>query len=299
MQQREIAGNRQLFYDRFFRSLFIFCAVFITLVIVSIIVFLAKQGLSTFRDVSPLEFHFSTRWLPPEHFGAFTFIFGSLAVTGLAVLIGGPLGLAGAIFMSKVAPAWMRSLMRPATDLFVGIPSVVYGWIGLTVFRPLIQHHVGGAGFGLFLAGIILAIMILPTVISVSEDALRALPLRFEMASYALGATRWQTIWRVLLPAALPGLVTAIILAMARAIGETMAVAMVIGNSPLFPHSLFVPTATLTTEIVLEMGNTPFGSTWNNALFYMAFTLLLVSLLLIGIIRFVVQRRTAYGQTDM
>ncbi|MEW5761663.1 MAG: phosphate ABC transporter permease subunit PstC [Bacillota bacterium] len=296
MSKRDGYAKRQWFYDRFFRSLFVLSAAFVTLVVVAIIIFLARQGLSTFREVSPLVFHFSTRWAPPEHFGALTFIFGSVAVTGLAVLIGGPLGLAGAVFMAKLAPAWARSIMRPATDLFVGIPSVVYGWIGLSVFRPVIQEYAGGAGFGLFLAGIILAIMILPTVISVSEDALRALPLRFEMASYALGATRWQTIWRVLLPAALPGLVTAIILAMARAIGETMAVSMLIGNSPLFPRSLFVPTATLTTEIVLEMGNTPFGSTWNNALFYMAFILLVISLALIGIIRFVIQRRAVYGQ---
>lgn len=285
--------KNQLTYDRFFRYVFIISALLVGLIIFSIILFVARQGLQTFQEVSVWQFHFSAVWDPPDRFGAFPFIFGSVAVTGLAILLGGPLGLAGAIFMAKIAPRWMRELMRPATDLFVGIPSVVYGWVGLTVFMPVISKYTGGPGFGLFLAGVILAIMILPTVISISEDALRAVPSSLEEGSYALGANRWETIYRVLIPAALPGLVTAVIMGMARAIGETMAVAMVIGNSPRLADSLFGPTATLTTEIILNMGQTPFGSTWNNALFYMAFTLLMISLFMILLIRFVVNRRLA------
>lgn len=278
-------------YDRFFRYLFLASAIMVSIVILSIMLFVAKQGLQTFTVVSPGEFFFSTKWVPPQYFGAFTFIFGSFAVTGLALFLGGPLGLASAIFMAKIAPRKVREFMRPATDLFVGIPSVVYGWIGLTIFRPSIQKYSGESGYGLLLAGIILGIMILPTVISISEDSLRALPRTLEEASYALGATRWQTIWRVLVPAAIPGLVSAVILAMARAIGETMAVQMVIGNSSKFPLSLFTPTSTLTSEIVLDMGNTPFGSTWNNALFLMALTLLILSLFMILLVRLVVARR--------
>jgi phosphate transport system permease protein len=284
-------GSRSQFYDRFFLWLFVVAAVLVAAVVMAIIAIVAKQGFQTFGSVNPLELHFSTNWAPPEHFGALSFIVGSLAITFLAIVLGGPLGLAGAIFLAKVAPQSVRQVMRPATDLFVGIPSVVYGFIGLTVLKPVLQKIFGGSGFGLLLAGLILGIMILPTVISISEDAIRSVPRRLEMASYALGATRLQTIARVLVPAALPGIVTAFILAMARAIGETMAVAMLIGNAPQMPKSLFTPTATLTTEIVLEMGNTPFGSPWNNALFYMAFILLAISLGMILLIRLVVQRR--------
>ncbi|MGQ9531194.1 MAG: phosphate ABC transporter permease subunit PstC [Desulfotomaculales bacterium] len=282
-----------LWYDRFFRYVFVASAVLVGLIIFAVIFFVARQGFLTFTAVSPWEFLFTTNWNPPADYGAFTFVFGSFAVTLLAVCFGGPLGLAGAVFLAKVAPEWVRESLRPATDLFVGIPSVVYGWIGLTVFVPFVREHVGGAGFGLLVAGIILGIMILPTVISVSEDSLRAVSPALEEASYGLGATRWQTLSRVVLPAAAPGLVTAVILGMARAIGEAMAVQMVIGNSPQFPRSLVTPTATLTSEIVLEMGNTPFGSTWNNALFFMAFTLLVLSLAMILVIRLVVRHRGA------
>lgn len=274
------------YFDKFHRFCFTACAVVVMLTILFIVIFISLQGLSTFRDVSVVEFLTSSRWAPEEHFGAFSFIFGSIAVTALALLFGGPLGLAGAIFMAKVAPPRIKAIMRPATDVFVGIPSVVYGWVGLTVFVDLIRVLTGaGTGYGLLASGLILGIMILPTVISISADSLQALPNSLEEASYALGATRWQTIRGVLLPAALPGLLTALILATARAIGETMAVQMVIGNSPQLARSLIGPTATLTSEIVMEMGNTPYGSTWNNALFAMALVLLLVSLALILIIR--------------
>jgi phosphate transport system permease protein len=184
--------------------------------------------------------------------------------------------------------------MRPATELFAGIPSVVYGYVGLTVIVDLIRRGTGSStGYGMLAGGVVLAIMILPTVISISEDTLRSLPDSYEEASLALGATRWQTIWKVLLPAAAPGVVTAMILGIARAIGETMAVQMVIGNSPLFPSSLINPTSTLTSNIVMEMGNTPFGSTWNNALFMMSLILLLISLLLIVLVRTAVRRGEA------
>ncbi|MDR3559984.1 MAG: phosphate ABC transporter permease subunit PstC [Negativicutes bacterium] len=277
----------KLLYDRYIRYLFITCAVLMTVIIVAIIVFIGQQGLQTFTAVSPIEFFFHSKWDPSEgHFGAFSFISGSLLATGLAILLGAPLGLAGAIFMAKIAPPWLREIMRPATDLYVAIPSVVYGYVGLTIMVPFIRNyfHVN-TGFGLLASSVILAIMILPTIISISEDAIRAVPRPLEEASLALGATRWQTISKVLVPAAMPGILTSIILAMARAVGETMAVQMVIGNTPLLAKSLFTPTATLTSEIVVEMGNTPFGSAWGNSLFLMALVLLLVSLFMIVAIR--------------
>lgn len=280
--------NSLVYYnDRLMRYLFIASAVLVSLIILSIIWFVGNQGLATFREASFVEFFTSTKWSPDNgKFGALTFITGSLATTFIAILIGGPLGLAGAIFLAKVAPPAVRSIMRPATELFAGIPSVVYGYVGITVIVDIIRRTSGSTtGFGLLASGIVLSIMILPTIISITEDTLRSLPDTYEEASLALGATRWQTIWRVLVPAASPGILTAIILAMARAIGETMAVQMVIGNSPRFPDSLFSPTSTLTSNIVMEMGNTPFGSTWNNALFMMSLILLLISLVLIILVR--------------
>lgn len=283
------------FNDRMMRYLFIASAILVSLIIVSILWFVGNQGLATFREASIVEFFTSSKWSPDTgKFGALTFITGSIATTFIAILIGGPLGLAGAVFLAKIAPPWMRSIMRPATELFAGIPSVVYGYVGITVIVDLIRKTTGSAtGFGLLASGIVLSIMILPTVISITEDTLRSLPDTYEEASLALGATRWQTIWRVLVPAASPGILTALILAMARAIGETMAVQMVIGNSPKFPNSLVNPTSTLTSNIVMEMGNTPFGSTWNNALFMMSLILLLISLTLIILVRVAARRGAA------
>ena len=283
------------FNDRLSRYLFISSAVLVSLIILCIIWFVGVQGLSTFRQVSVIEFFTSSKWNPDiGQFGALTFIAGSIGTTLIAILLGGPLGLAGAVFLAEIAPAGVRSLMRPATDLFAGIPSVVYGYVGLTVIVGFIRRSTHSAtGYGVLAAGIVLAIMILPTVISLSEDALRTLPGTYKEASLALGATRWQTIRRVLVPAASPGILTAIILAMARAIGETMAVQMVIGNSPRFPGSLITPTSTLTSDIVMEMGNTPFGSTWNNGLFMMSFILLIIALILIILVRTAVRRGAA------
>ena len=291
--QRE--HQRKLLYDRYVRYLFIASAFLMTLIIMSIIVFIGQQGLATFREVTPWEFFLNLKWDPTEdRYGALSFISGSLFVTLLAILFGAPLGLAGAVFMAKIAPEWLREIMRPATDLYVAIPSVVYGYVGLTVLVPFIREffHVN-TGFGLLAAALILAIMILPTIISISEDALRSVPKTLEEASLALGATRWQTTARVLLPSALPGILTAIILAMARAIGETMAVQMVIGNTPQLAKSLFTPTSTLPSEIVVEMGNTPFDSAWGNSLFLMALVLLGISLLMILLIRQIAARRMA------
>ncbi|MFC4966352.1 phosphate ABC transporter permease subunit PstC [Paenibacillus sp. GCM10023248] len=277
--------------DSIMRWLFVTSAALVSAIIFSIIVFVGMQGLKTFQGVSPLEFFFSTDWTPGQNkFGAFPFLYSTLLMTLVAVVISVPLALSGALFMAKIAPKWMREIMRPATDLFVGIPSVVYGLIGMTVIVPALGKLTNGVGYGILPAAIILAIMILPTILSISEDAIRALPSRLEEASLALGATRWQTMWRVLLPAARPGILTAIILGMGRAIGETMAVFMVIGNSPQMPKSLLDSTTVLTTAIVKDMGNTNYGSTWNNALYLMALLLLVISLALILIIRIVAKR---------
>lgn len=284
-----------LMYDKYVRYLFIVSAALMAIIIFSIIFFVGKQGLLTFTQVNPLEFFFGSKWDPMDNkFGAASFIIGSVVVTVVAICIGTPLGLAGAVFMAKIAPKWLREIMRPATDLYVAIPSVVYGYVGLMVLVPFLREFFNvTTGFGILAASIILGIMILPTIISICEDAIRSVPKSLEEASLALGATRWQTLWNVVLPAALPGILTAIILAMARAIGETMAVQMLIGNTPLIPTSLFMPTSALTSNIVVEMGNTPFGSAWGNSLFLMALVLLLISLGMILLIRRIGARRVA------
>lgn len=285
--------KKRKFFDALSKKIFICCALFMAAMVFAIIVFVGQQGLQTFLKVSAVEFFFSSEWDPFDNrYGALSFITGSFFVTALATLFGAPLGIAGAVFMVKLAPKRLYSIMKPAVGLYMAIPSVVYGYIGLIVIVPAVREIFGvPSGFGLFSAAFILGIMILPTVISISEDAIKAVPAPLEEGSLAMGATFWQTTWNITLPAALPGLLTAIILGMARAIGETMAVQMVIGNAPKIATSLFTPTSTLPSGIVIEMGNTAFGSAWSNALFLMAFVLLLVSLLMIVLIRKIAERK--------
>jgi phosphate transport system permease protein len=272
--------------DRWIQTIFASCAVIVSAVIVSIVTFVGFTGVQTFGEVAPFELLFSTDWSPAEgKFGIMAFWLGTIVLSGLALALAVPIGVAGAVFMAKIAPGWMREILRPATDLFVGIPSVVYGFLGLTVLVPLLRQLTGGIGYGILPAAIVLAVMIFPTILSISEDTLRALPKPWEEASYALGATRWQTIRRTLLPAARSGMATGAVLGLGRAIGETMAVLMVIGNAPQLPKSLLDPATVLTTAIVKDMPFTSYGSTWNHVLYLMALLLLLVSLGMIIAIR--------------
>ncbi|TLS36305.1 phosphate ABC transporter permease subunit PstC [Pseudalkalibacillus caeni] len=263
---------------------------------IAITLFLTSKGLQTFiaNGVSPIEFLTSTNWRPTDEnpvYGAVPFIFGSFAVTLLAALFAAPLGIGSAIFMTEIARKWGQKFLQPVIEILVGIPSVVYGFIGLTVIVPFIRDHIGGLGFGLLAGTIVVGIMILPTVTSIAADAMRSLPQNLRDASYAIGATRWQTIYRVLIPAALPSLLTAIVLGMARAFGEALAVQMVIGNARNLPDSLVEPAATLTTIITLNMGHTTFGSVENNVLWSLGLILLVMSYIFIVIIRFLSARR--------
>jgi phosphate transport system permease protein len=271
-------------------------AVFVIIAMAAVLGYLALEGTRLFLHdhISPLTFLFSTNFAPDERQpGAFVFIVGSLAITLFAVVFGGPFGIAVGVFLSQLAPKAVASFLKPAIEILVGIPSVVYGWLGLTLLAPLIREHLGSlTGFGLLTAAIVLSIMILPTVISLSEDALRSVPDVLREGSMALGATRWQTIFHVLLPAARSGLTVAIILGIARAIGETLAVQMVIGNAAILPKGLFSPTAALTTEIVTDMGSAPTGSVLYHALFSMAFLLLLIAMGLILAVRMALRRST-------
>lgn len=274
-----------------------FCAFLMIAVSIAITIFLGIKGLQSFivNGVSPIEFLTSINWNPTAEnpqYGALPFIFGSIAVTLLSALIAAPLGIAGAIFMTEIAPAWGRKILQPVIELLVGIPSVVYGFIGLTVLVPFIgQFKSSGSGHSLLAGTIVLSIMILPTVTSIATDAMGSLPKSLREGSYALGATRWQTIRRVLVPAALPTLMTAVVLGMARAFGEALAVQMVIGNTRNLPESIMDTAGTLTTIITLNMGHTTYGSVENNTLWSMGLVLLVVSFMFILIIRYLSSRR--------
>ncbi len=270
-----------------------FFGIFLIILTVCLVFFIASKGLTTFfvNHRSPLEFLFSTEWKPERELekggpaiGSLIFIFGSISISLLALLISSPFGISTAVFMSEISPKLGKKLLQPAVEIFVGIPSVVYGWVGLSLLVPFIRKSFGGLGFSLLAGALVLAVMIFPTITSISVDSLRSLPQDFKEASYALGATRWQTIRRVLLPAALPGVLTGIVLGLARAFGEALAVQMVIGNSLRIPGSLLDSTINLTSIITMDMGNTAMGTPWNNALWSMALLLLIISFLFIVII---------------
>jgi phosphate transport system permease protein len=215
--------------------------------------FVIQQGIPALRSIGILKFLFGTVWRPGiGEFGILPMIIGSVYVTIGALLLSAPLGVACAIFLAEVAPYHVRNVVRSAVELLVGIPSVVYGLVGMVVLVPLIRE-IGGNGYSVLAAIIVLTVMVLPTVISISEDSLRRVPVCYREGALALGATKWQTIWHVMLPVARSGIVAAVILGMGRAIGETMAMIMVIGNSILMPGSPLAPARTLTGNIAVEI----------------------------------------------
>ncbi len=209
--------------------------------------FMWKKGLFSFL--------LGERWYPSRgEFGILSMIVGSFWVTIGALIIGVPLGLACALFLSELTPPLVGTIFRPAIQLLAAIPSVIYGFWGLMVVVPLIREYLGGPGLSVLAGSLVLGIMILPTIISISEDSLRALPRSFKEGALSLGATQWQTIWRVLIPAARSGIGASIILGMGRAIGETMAMIMILGNAVQMPESILSSARTLTTNIGIEMG---------------------------------------------
>jgi phosphate transport system permease protein len=240
--------------ERILARLFFLLALSALGILVVITVFIFKEGLPIIFKVGPGHFLLGSKWIPSkELYQIWPMIVGSFWVTLGALIIGVPLGLGCAIFLVEFCPQPLTILMRPAVQLLAGIPSVIYGMWGLVVIVPYIRENLGGPGLSLLAGVIILGIMILPTIISISEDALRALPSSYKEGALSLGATYWQTIWRVLVPAARSGIVASIVLGMGRAVGETMAVIMVLGNAVKVPKSILDPARTLTTNIGIEM----------------------------------------------
>jgi len=246
-----------------------------------IFLFLLREGLPVFFEVPPGNL-LGTRWYPTfDLFGTLPLALGSIMVTVVAILIALPLGVATAVFVREVAPNWARQVLKPMIEVLAGIPSVVLGFFGMTLVAPFIRETLGApTGLTAFTGALILAYMALPTIISVAEDALDAVPRSYRDAGLAMGATQWQTIWRVVVPAGRSGILTAVMLGMGRAIGETMAVMMVTGNAarlPLSLDSLFRPVRTMTATIAAEMGEVAQGSTHYHALFGIGIILFLLT----------------------
>ena len=217
--------------------------------------FIFVEGVPLIWKVGLESFLLGDRWYPSKgSFGIFPMIIGSFWVTAGALMVGVPLGVACAVFLCEITHPNVAMVLRPMIQLLAAIPSVIYGFWGLIVLVPLIRENLGGPGLSILAGSLVLGIMILPTIISISEDSLRALPRTYKEGALSLGATHWQSIWRVLVPAARSGIVASIILGMGRAIGETMAMIMILGNAAQLPHSILQSARTLTTNIGIEMG---------------------------------------------
>ena len=265
------------------RGLTFLAIILIGILIVAIIGFVGMHGLATFIDnkVNIFHFLFSTDWNPnagKNHVGAAAMIVTSFAVTLLAALIATPFSIAVALFMTEYESGKRVQLLQSVMELLVGIPSVVYGFIGLMVVVPAVRTIFGGTGFGILTATLILFVMVLPTITSLTVDAFKAIPKDLRKSSAALGATKWQTIYHVVLRAARSRIMTSVIFGMARAFGEALAVQMAIGNAVLMPYNLVSPAATLTSQLTSQMGNTVMGTLPNNSLWSLALLLLIMSL---------------------
>ena len=270
------------------------CASLSVLAVFLIFAFIFSESLPAVTKLGFRNLFVSSRWSPnvssPEagHYGMLAFLVGTLLTTAGAMLIGAPLGIGTAVFIDQVAPPRLGTVVRRGVELLAGIPSVVIGWFGLTLLVPFIRKATGTSGYGMLAASLVLVVMALPTITALSAETLRSLPVDLKEASVAMGATRWQSIFRVLMPAARDGLIIAVILGMGRAIGETMAVQMVIGNARQLTFSPTQRTSTLTSRIITDMGEST--GIFRSALFAQALVLLLLSMILILAIRAVSRR---------
>ena len=241
--------------ERIMQVVFALCACVSILAVILICVFLFANGIPGIAKIGPLKFFTGTTWKPGnDKYGILPMIMGSIYVTGGAILIGVPIGLLTAVYMAKFCNRKLYRVMKPATELLAGIPSVVYGFFGIKVLVPMVRNVFGGDGNSILTASILLGVMILPTIIGVIEPAIRAVPESYYEGALALGATHERSIFSVMLPAAKSGILAGIILGIGRAMGETMAVVMVCGNNPRMPAGILKGARTLTANIVMDMG---------------------------------------------
>lgn len=264
------------------KSIFAVFAFVSVLILALIVVFLFREGIPVFKEVSVVDFIFGKEWYPtydPPSYGIWPLIVGSVIVTVFSCLIAVPLGVLSAVYISEMAPASIKDVVKSIIELLAGLPSVVLGFFGMVVVAPFLQETFDlPTGLNIVNASVILAIMAIPTISSISEDALYAVPQEFKEASYALGATKYETIAKVIVPAALSGISTAVILGMARAIGETMVVLMVAGGAAAIPESIFDSVRPMPASIAAEMGEAPFGSGHYHALFATGIVLFFLTL---------------------
>ena len=254
------------------------------IIVLMIFYFLLKEGIPAISEVA-LSDLFTTRWYPIEdYFGILPLFSGSLLVTFISIAIALPLGIGTAVYIAEIAPLRVKEILKPLIEILAGIPSVVLGFIGIVFLSPTLRESLNLAtGLTAFTGALLLALISIPTIVSVGEDALNAVPQSYREASYALGVTRWQTIWRVTLPAARSGVITAVMLGISRTLGETMAVMMVTGNAPTMLtglQSIFKPTRTMTATIASEMGEVASGSVHYHVLFFIGIVLFVFSLII-------------------
>jgi phosphate transport system permease protein len=246
-----------------------------------IMLFLFTEGLPLLKEVSITDFLFGTQWYPTSanpRFGVLPLIVASVAVTLLASIIAVPLSLAIAVYLSELASPRVREVVKPVVEIIASIPSVIIGFFGMVVVAPFLQAKLGlDTGLNLFNAALMLAFMAVPTIASISEDAISSVPMTLKEGSYALGANRWQTIFHITLPAALSGIWTAVILGISRVIGETMVVLMVAGGAAVIPKSIFDPVRPLTSNIAAEMAEAPVGGSHYHALFAIGIILFIIT----------------------
>ena len=269
------------FKEFFIEKLIYLCGITSILIVILIFVFLVKEGFSLFKTVSFKDFLSGEKWYPisdPPSFGILPLILGSLFVTLGATLISVPIGVASAVYIAEVAPPRLKEILKSGIEVLAAIPSVVIGFIGMTTLVPFAKKffHLP-TGLTALSGSLMLAFLAMPTIVSIAEDAITAVPHKYKEAALALGATRWQAIYRVILKAASSGIVAAIMLGIGRVIGETMAVMMVTGNAARIPHSLFEPVRTLTATVAAEMGETVQGSDHYFALFAIGIVLFVIT----------------------
>lgn len=265
------------------KNLFLACACVAVLAVILIFIFTFWKAIPVITQIGLGDF-FSLDWAPTEgRYGILALLAGSGIVTVGSLALGVPLAVGCAVFLTEIAGKKLASVVSTAVDLLAGVPSVVYGFFGLVILRPIVAKLTGGLGFGALTVWLVLAIMIVPTITTLTMDALRSIPMGIREASFAMGATRWQTIYKVVLPAAKMGIVNAVVLGMGRAIGETMAVLMVVGNAPVIPAGIASPLSTLTSQVALDMGYS--SGLHRSALFGMGCVLFIISAALVGIVR--------------
>jgi phosphate transport system permease protein len=270
--------------DSIMEKVVFICGILTIVFVILIFGFLFKEGFSFFREYGIFHFLTGKLWYPtsnPAMYGVLSLIVGSLLVTLGAIAIAVPLGIMAALYIAEIAPSWIRDVLKSGVELMAAIPSVVIGFVGMVTLVPVIRTLFDiPTGLTAFSGSIMLAFMAMPTIVSISEDAIRSVPWSYKEGAYALGATKWQTIRRIVLKTAMPGIIAAVMLGIGRVIGETMAVMMITGNAAHIPSSIFEPVRTLTATIAAEMGETVKGGLHYRALFAIGLVLFAITFII-------------------